>query len=388
MSRNLYSTTWVLVNILVLLLFFSTYYFMITSIEGVDIKDHNFLLSKYLKSGFFPLPPGYYLIVVLIDAVIRIKYQFVAASVIVLTVCSWWKFQILHSWIKTELNHKSVFLLFLCFFILFMSPIFFHKIDGPYWYLGKFTPTIWHNSTLITVFPFCLLMTKYSILWALNKSNKDLLKVLGFGICILLIKPSFLFCFIPSFPLYLFLKEKKINSSVLVSAFLSFTLFVLVLLEKELIFNWDPMISTLYSAEERSQVVIAPMKVWLFFSHEPYYDFFTSFPLLFFVIISWKKEVFKNHFFNFSLILLFFSLLVYAIFSETGFREFHGNFYWQIPVAVCLNNLSLIVFVLKDFREKKEKPKIIYILFFIIMTSQILLGVAYWLRIFITGTLS
>jgi hypothetical protein len=375
-------------DIIVLAVYSITFFVFFTEFPRIDIKDHNQLLTDYLIAGFFPVPPGYYFLVYLLDFLIRVKYPFVASALLVLTFSSWWKFQIVFSWLKMELNINDKYVFLVSLTLVFMSPIYIPMIDGGLWYMGKFTSTIWHNSTLIAVFPLCLLITKVTLRWLENQSAKAVFFILFLGLLILLIKPSFLFCFVPAFPIYTLFSQKKINSKVIQATGISFILFVLILLEKYLIFNWDPMISILYTSEERSQVILAPMKVWLFFSDQPVFDFLSSFPLIIGFLIFWKREAFKSTFFSFSFMLLFFAISVYGLFSETGFREFHGNFYWQIPISLLLTNLSIVTLVIRDFLLSKAKPMFSYFILLGIFLLQGVLGLNYWFRIFSENTVS
>lgn len=375
-------------DIIVLSIFSFTFFFLITEYKILDIKDHNLLLSEYLKMGHFPVPPGYYILIYTVDLLIRIKYPFVAAAAIVLTFFSWLKYKIILGWIATYLNATEGYGLFITLTLLFFSPIYVPWIDGEFWYLGKFTSTTWHNSTLIAVFPFCLLLVIATLRWFEHDLAKTTALIFLYSIAILMIKPSFLLCFIPAFPIYALVSEKGLTAKAIRAAAISATLFGMILVEKFLIFQWDPMIDHLYSPQERSQVVLAPMKVWLYFSDQPVFDFLSSFPLLIAFILLWRKEAFKSSFFSFSLILLFFSLLVYGLFSETGFRQFHGNFYWQIPIALLLNSLSILLHVGKECNLDRTNYRFRHRFIFSIFVLQGLLGVIYWLRIFFGSTLS
>ena len=57
----------------------------------------------------------------------------------------------------------------------------------------------------------------------------------------------------------------------------------------------------------------------------------TLFPLTY-VCLYWRKAT-KNLLFSYSSILLIVSIIIYSVFSETGPREFHGNFGWGR--AIC-----------------------------------------------------
>ena len=375
-------------DILMLSFYSFTLFYLLTTFKKLDIKDINSLLIEYLNAGHFPFPPGYYASIYLVDLIIRIRYPFVAAALLVLTFFLWWKYRLVFNWISNELKTSERQSFFWALGLIFLSPIYIPWIDGDFWYLGKFTSTIWHNSTLIAVFPFAILLMQFTLSWFELQTARLSLWIFAAGFFVALFKPSFLFCFIPAFPIYTLILEQRINRKVLAATGLSVLLFALVMLEKSLIFNWDPMIDQLYTEDEVSRVILSPMKVWLFFSDQPVFDFLSSFPLLLTFLLSWRKKAFQSHFFSFSLLNLLFALLIYALFSETGFREFHGNFYWQIPIALFLTNLSIGFVAHKDYLISQPENRSRHFLLFGIFLLQAFLGVIYWFRIFFGDTLS
>ncbi|WP_139316616.1 hypothetical protein [Algoriphagus marinus] len=271
---------------------------------------------------------------------------------------------------------------------MFLSPIFIPAIDGPFWYLGKFTQTIWHNSTLIASFPFCILLFKKTFDWFESQKTSDYYALIALSFLILLIKPSFLFCYVPALPIYSFWKERVFSTEVRNSLFLSLGIFFLILIEKFLIFSWDPMIEELYTEGEISQVVINPFYVWLSLSEQPFFDFVSSIPLILMYLILWRKKAFESQYFTFSLLLLFFAFFIYAVFAESGYRELHANFYWQIPVALFLTHLSILIAVAKSYFKSPGKVSIQIKVMIFIYLIQVGFGLAYWLRIFTGLTLS
>jgi hypothetical protein len=366
-----------------------TIFFLIKYVPyTVDIKVHNLYLSDYLALGYFPIPPGYYFLIYLLDVVFHYKYPFVVSSFLVLTGLLWWKYILVFRWLNSELSFRPSLIFGISLSFLFLSPIFIPAIDGPFWYLGKFTQTIWHNSTLIASFPFCILLFKKTFDWFESQKTSDYYALIALCFVILLIKPSFLFCYVPALPIYSFWREREFSAEVRNSLFLSLGIFFLILIEKFLIFSWDPMIEEFYTEGEISQVVIKPFFVWLSLSDQPFFDFVSSIPLILMYFILWKKKAFESQYFTFSLLLLFFALLIYAVFAESGHRELHANFYWQIPVALFLTHLSILLAVAKSHFKSPGKVSIQIRVMILIYLVQVGFGLAYWLRIFTGLTLS
>lgn len=374
-------------DLIIVSIYFTTLYVFLTKFEGSDIKGHNYLLTTYLGSGYFPIPPLYYWLVYLIDMVIRVKYDFVASSVIVVTFFQWWKYKLVYiSFERQKLGFKRITIFLLTLSFLFLSPIFIPAIDGDIWYLGKFTQTIWHSSTLIVSFPFSILLVWKTLEWQNSQKRIDLWIMFLLSVLLILTKPSFLFCYIPALPVFIYLQNYKFSRQVGKAVGFGIVLFALLLVEKHLIFTWDPGLDILYSENEKSQVIFSPMKIWLYLTGEPIFDFISSFPLLIVVLTIWKRKLFDSPLFKFSFLLLLFALLVFFLLAESGLREFHANFYWQIPIALFLCNLSIIHFVLAQFCENNKILNIKFITVAVIYCLQTILGIVFWLRILIDFT--
>lgn len=74
--------------------------------------------------------------------------------------------------------------------------------------VGQISPNYFHNGTLLVSMPFALLLLGEGYKFWEQPTHKKLLLILLFGFFTLLGKPSFLFCFIPVFPLFVLLRYK------------------------------------------------------------------------------------------------------------------------------------------------------------------------------------
>ncbi|GAB3218873.1 hypothetical protein J0A67_03665 [Algoriphagus aestuariicola] len=383
--RGKFLQSWTLAyDLVVVCLYFFTLAYMIKyfDVQSFDIKVHNFLLQDYLKEGAFPAPPGYYAILYVVDLIFRYKYPFVFSALLVLTFFFWLKFSITFRWLSKQLHISTFQVGLLSASLLFISPIFIPAIDGSFWYLGKFTPTIWHNSTLIAVFPFCLLLFFETLRWQIGGFNKALYSIFFLGLVIILIKPSFMFCYIPALPLYSWSQSLRFDRRFWTSCGFSMSFLAMLFLEKAWIYDLDPMIKIMYTPEERSTVVLDPLVVHLHFSKEPIFDLLCSFPSTLVFMLFWGRVGLKDKPFVFSFLLLVFSLMVYLLLAETGFRKFHGNFYWQIPIAMFLHYLCMVVVVVNQFVKEKKVGIRPFLVFSLVYLIQVAMGIAYWHRIF------
>ncbi|TXE08810.1 hypothetical protein [Algoriphagus aquimarinus] len=375
-------------DLLIVGLYSFTITFMIMNFKHlVDIKIHNFILIDYLDAGSFPIPPGYYGLIYLVDLVARFRHPFVLSSILVLTLFLWWKYRIVFNFFKTQIDLTNTKLFLLSISVIFLGPIYLPGIDEGLWYLGKFTPTIWHNSTTIAVFPFSILLCFQTLQWSEDQSPNRIYKIIAMGLVLLLIKPSFLFCFVPALPVYIFIKERRFSPMLWKSILIMLIFIALILLEKHLIFTWDPIREKLYDPDEISQIIISPFKIWLHYSHQPILDLLSSIPLLICFLLLWRKTAFEDSMFTFTFILLMFSFIVYFLFSETGFRQYHANFYWQIPIALFLNYMSILSIILKDYRSQSNLFTFNTKFLVAVYLLQVVFGFAYWVRIFAFETL-
>lgn len=72
---------------------------------------------------------------------------------------------------------------------------------------GSLSPNFFHNGTLLLSIPPSLYLLNESILLIKDKKRKGIFRMLISGILIVLIKPSFLFCWIPVMPVFVLITE-------------------------------------------------------------------------------------------------------------------------------------------------------------------------------------
>lgn len=190
-----------------------------------------------------------------------------------------------------------------------------------------FVPNCWHNSTIIFSMPFALLTYFFSIKNIQNFSRNNCLKATSFCVICTMIKPSFLFAF--AFPytvlvVYKYIHNKKQLLMVLLP--IGFGLFCI-----------GYQFLTIYDGSDDSSVKFSISRL---FSEEVWryrWSFYASsliLPLVFFVS-KFKKCKGDFEFFLVYFMLLI-SILIFFMFKETGPRELHRNFAWQIIPSMWL----------------------------------------------------
>ncbi len=114
------------------------------------------------------------------------------ASIAVLSLITLYKYQIVKKIIVSELNTSdykiaSIISAVLLFVFALPSVLIFNNL----YYLGSFSPNIWHNSTTIFVIPFVILLYRESCQQLLPFNSKRLWIIVLLILINVCIKPSF-----------------------------------------------------------------------------------------------------------------------------------------------------------------------------------------------------
>src|SRR5690606_30015644 len=205
-------------------LFFITFYagvcaivfsYMLYFYVGSDLHAHIQILLSFVEVGSIPTPPGYYTLVYLLHFVMPYNEGYALAAVVVLTAAGFFKYGISFKYLNTYcrgVDGRRV--AFFTWALMFFAPLTLFGLEGEFWYLGKFTPLIWHNSTSLLSFPFCILLFYYSIQYLEKREDRLLIWIFIVATMVVLIKPSFVFAFLPAFPLSLLIIDKRWSPEV------------------------------------------------------------------------------------------------------------------------------------------------------------------------------
>src|SRR5690606_2848138 len=277
--------------------------------------------------------------------------------------------------------------------LMFFAPLTLFGLEGQYWYLGKFTPLIWHNSTSLLSFPFCILLFYYSIHYLERRENGLLTRIFIVATIIVLIKPSFVFAFLPAFPMSLLIIDKKWSPEVSKSIAMGIPLVVIILLEKILIYNVNPIESHLETGVLNG-IGIRPFYLWLYYSESLLWDLVSSFLFPFIFILFYFKKLIKDPQVVFAGLLIVVALLIFFTLVETGPRMTDGNFFWQVILTLFMGYLVLTKHLLNlcfgAVGDDQTQGRLNYknILLLILFFSHVIGGLAYTIRIFTTHAIS
>ncbi|WP_291723544.1 hypothetical protein [Bernardetia sp.] len=338
-----------------------------------DIQLHSAILEDNLEKGLFPVPPLYYFT---IHSLRLLLGHLGKASIVVLSTAVALKYLISIK-ISSEFRlNKFATLLFL-FFILFITPININ-IESNF-LLGKLGINIWHNSTTIFLMPFALLLYYVSYLTIKN----DIIKPKYIWLmCILILvnslsKPSFLFVFIPVFPLMTILFSKNDLQKVVLAFCMSFYSGLLVVLEYLYIYVKKP-------TQDDGSVAFSFMYILKLYSNNIPLDMLTSMLLPLVILILFFKKTIKNKMYIYAVLLFVVAVLIFLFVQETGDRANHGNFVWQVIVCNYILFLISTFIGLEHISEKgwKDYKSILFLVTFLL---HLVSGILYLFKIIAYG---
>jgi len=278
-------------------------------------------------------------------------------------------------------NYKNYWISVLAAFSLlfvFAIPIPSYTLDE-FLYIGNFVPNVWHNSTVLFVFPFALLLFEQSYKQLTHFNTKRNVLIILLIFLNVFIKPSYFFVFVCVYPLFLLIKYKLkkefwqgIIPVVLGLFFLVFEFWTIYLTK-------DPFII------EKSSVIFQP------FYSSPLFPDLWPMPIAFFFSLFFPilytlfnlSKVKNSQLFWFSTLSFIVSVFIYLFIAETGPRATHGNFYWQIVICTWISFFVALLALLKDFKieGKTLKNKFLMSTYFL----QFLMGIFYFVRLVLTG---
>jgi len=365
----LFSKTLIFCSFLVL--FFSGLIFSKLVFSGLGDYIAHIDLSVMMEEGRIPTPANFlpYLIINISKNYFYKKLTLIALISISTTL----KFVVTYIYINHFLPKSSTFkktILSICMLFIFAIPNL-KLITNHLYYVGNFTSNVWHNTTIIFLMPFALLLY-YSIFI----KPQNVLVVTLLIIVNIIIKPSFIFILIPLlFLLQIFdVKEKKLKFNFYWRYFLYggisiILIFIQYLLLFEIKNSTDNKVVLDFFPFCKDYFDYLNIIVTIFCSY--------LFPLLLMIYFIINKINFTKYQIH-TFIFVFFALIINFSFVETGSRRFHGNFSWQIIPASYLLMLFTTISYIKNYKLIKPRYRIFLNFAFLL---HCIYGLMYLLRI-------
>jgi len=387
-----------LITPLLFLLLFIAFYGILKAIPADynDIHDHA-AFARQMCTGEIPYT-GNFLVYLLVNV-----FSFFTANVtftevslcLLLAFAGTYRYQlsfnkinqVLKSDIPTNqpVNQSTIqlysHLLALSLLFVFVIPIPSYFLGDYFMYIGNYAPNVWHNSTILFLFPFALILFELSYKQLQSFDAKRNWWILGLVVLNLFIKPSFFLVFICAYPVMLLIQfglRKQFWLGIIPLA----VGMALLIIQYIVIYKISGP-----AANDSSSVVFLPFYKNPELNQDminiPFALIFSLFFPLIYVVLNIKR-LYNNRLFLYTLLTFVFSILIFFLISETGRRASHGNYYWQIVITTWLCFFVALLSLLKDFKNQGSTIKNKFLLS--VFGIHVLMGVIYFVRILVTGS--
>ena len=286
------------------------------AVEGTHMFSGNFIL--YFTVNLLTLFSGNQLAIAIVFPL------FVA-------LCNTAKYVIVRNAFAIDMEQRWANVLSLSLLFVYVFPVLY--LFGGIWpeidnmLLGYIVPNVWHNSTMLCMMPFAIVVYFLSIKQLQNYDSKRNLYI-GLALIIsILIKPSFYFVYGVVFPVVYWMRYGF--SKELLYLLLPIIIGVFFVLYEYI------TIFLLYPVNEGDGVVIGidRLLTWSFWKIR-WQTWLASllFPIVF--VSLYKKEIHNDYEFFALVGMLVVAIGIYLLCAETGKRASHGNFAWQMYIVM------------------------------------------------------
>lgn len=370
------------------LFLFAAFYMLLKVIPADynDMHDHA-KFARDMCTGKIPYT-GNFLVYLLVNVFsffsARVKATELALCVL-LAFAGSYRYYITLNRVKNTLNDERLNWLAVAaavsMLFVFVIPVPGYFLGDFYMYIGTYTPNIWHNSTLLFLFPVALLLFELSFRQLREFNSKRNFWIFLLIALNLIIKPSYFFVFICVYPLMLLCKY-KFKKEFWISILPVFVGGIMLISQYIIIYKINTQV-----IKDTSSVVFMP-----FYRNPELREDMINIPIsmifsllfpLIYVIINFRKLI-QNQLFWYTFLSFVVSVLIFFFISESGPRASHGNFYWQIVITTWLCFFVSLLALIRDYKiEGKSVKNIALLTLFGIHT---LMGIIYFVRILVTGS--
>ena len=239
------------------------------------------------------------------------------------------------------LDPRTSFLMQFIFPITILFPLF-----GTSAYLGAFTPTVWHNLTTMLSVPFAILLFYYTIVYLKSSEIKALVLINIFAIVTNLMKPSYLFAFLPVYGILMLSRVpqnfKNKNFKIMILELLPGATSLLLIL-----FNFLSNFSS-----DGNSIALEPFYLYMAWNNNSIiifiYKLLLSLSLPIYVYRCSKQHSLET---KLAWIVWFVGFAIACLFVESGDRRGHGNLTWQMIPCTYI----LIMYSMRDLKHIHHK---------------------------------
>ena len=389
--------------ILVFLLMFCAF-FIIVFFAVSDMWDHAYYARRMLaERNLFSNNFLMYLLINIFSGFSGTIHSTKAALVLLLSASNTAKYVIVKKAFESWCHRRQAMVASLALLVVFVVPILFlldlfgSNFGERFMYIGYFVPNVWHNSTILCMMPFAILTYLLSVkqLDDYDKTRNGLITL--FVILGTFVKPSFFFVYAVAYPILMFAKY-GVRREFFFSLVPIICGCVCVLYEYLSIYVPSSTTDAVTDSNSGVEIEIMPLFTVEFWKPRWLKLMISMILPVTFVIAYWKKII-KNREFWFVFIMLLMALGISWCCHETGPRADHGNFGWQVIVAMWFVYYYMLKVILqKSVKEegavKSEKATDLKeslvlssktIVFLMLYSVHVVTGAWYLVRYLITG---
>ncbi len=329
-----------------------------------DLDEHILASNDIPEKLRFSGHPLFFVLVQLFSGFSKVFKTQVWAAAFIFSIAQLAKlmlsFRLVKVVFKAPVNYLQFFLL-----LLIQWVICFSVFDSKF-IVNQLSPNYFHNGTLNLSIPFALWLFTEAVLYIRNSEAVHFRRMLIAGIFIVLSKPSFLFCFIPVFPIYMLVRfgfSKKLVGALRVDAF-----FLALLI-------WQSIYLLLLPKAPGKTFSIEFMPFYLFGSWDGHVKAFLygmAIPL--FTLFVFGIKAFSHHILAFTLAMLALGYLFAFTMVDTVNGIISLNMTWQVPIVLYL---LLVLLVGRVFCAEFETSRTQLALFIIFIGINALHGLHY-----------
>lgn len=380
----------VITAVMVFVFFTGYYVLLLFRHTSSDIQAHAGIAYAYAVNGDKLFPNFlYFFLVAMFAGFSKNMHMYYAAAVLLISVAIAAKYylsaRMIQRYCSISNNEPLRYVVpsLMLLFVFALPGINF--FENNQFYYGLLPPNVWHNSTVIFLAPFSILLFFKSFQLFFTNAVADKKLLIQVFILVLLnafIKPSFLFTIIPAVFIVAVFNAFSKKSITGFRALLPYIAgLVAVALQYYLIFRQNH-ISGVVDGGTASEVVVAPFEVWKYYSPNIAVSFIASFffPLVY-IVVS-KGQVLKNTMVQFALLNYTGGIAVWVLFAEEGFRKYDANFCWQAIIGAYLLYLCLLIQFIND-RKAGSMNKLQLLVTGGSFMLHFLWGIVYWAKIII-----
>ncbi len=247
------------------------------------------------------------------------------------------------------------------------------------YYLGNVTPNVWHNSTTIFLMPFAVAAFMLQARDLEAGTTRHVPTISTLVVVGLLVKPSFFFAYAPATTLLILSRFRSIDKPLLafIPIVLGGALTVAIYIALYHFHQWSFF-------QEKSGIAVDPLAVWGYFvpvRHIPAALVFSLLAPLLYVASGLRPA--RSAWMIYAALLMAAGLILFALFSETGPRQIHGNVSWQTIVCAYLLHAVVIGDLLRKWTKGQGDWRVVGCA--TVYLAMFVAGLAYLYRIIVLG---